>query len=59
MRKLGDRARLTLRMPEGLARKLDRIAQEKGISLNAYLTLCFEKELNIPSALPKRGELNN
>jgi predicted HicB family RNase H-like nuclease len=45
MKKLGDRTRLTLRMPEGLAQKLEKIAQERGVSLNAYLTLCFEKEL--------------
>ena len=35
--------RLTIRLPATLARELDALADEKGLSLNSYVMRCFEK----------------
>jgi hypothetical protein len=35
--------RLTVRLPANLARRLEALADEKGLSLNSYVMRCFEK----------------
>jgi hypothetical protein len=35
--------RLTVRLPANLARRLEVLAEEKGVSLNSYVMRCFEK----------------
>jgi predicted HicB family RNase H-like nuclease len=35
--------RLTVRLPANLARRLEALAEEKGLSLNSYVMRCFEK----------------
>jgi predicted HicB family RNase H-like nuclease len=48
----GERQRLTLRMPETLARKLDKIALSRGISLNDLMNECLERCLECSKSDP-------
>ena len=39
-----ERRRLTVRLPTGLARRLEKIARKQGVSLNALLTRYLQQE---------------
>ena len=43
-RTANERRRLTVRLPPGLARRLEKIARKQGVSLNALLTRYLQQE---------------
>lgn len=40
---LGPRSAITLRMPRSLKQRIKRLAEARGLSVNAWIIKCFQK----------------